>query len=105
MGYEYILMVVDYVSIWLEVIVTRTSHGKVVTKFNDQNIFTWFGCPGPIITDGGLHFTKFKFRSFFRRYGVQNRITTPYHPQANGQVELCNRQINKILQKVVKPDG
>jgi hypothetical protein len=28
-------------------------------------------------------------------------VTTPYHPQANGQVELSNREIKQILEKVV----
>ena len=34
-----------------------------------------------------------------------HRITSPYHPQANGQIELCNREIKKILKKIVKPKG
>lgn len=28
-------------------------------------------------------------------------MTTPYHPKANGQVELSNREIKQILDKVV----
>ena len=32
-GYEYILMVVDYLSKWVEAIPTRTNDHKIVLKF------------------------------------------------------------------------
>ena len=38
-----------------------------------------------------------------KKYGVTHRIATPYHPQTNGQAEISNREIKKILEKVVKP--
>ena len=34
-------------------------------------------------------------------YGVKHRVTTPYHPQTSGQVELSNRELKTILMKVV----
>ena len=36
---------------------------------------------------------------------MHHKVTPPYHPQANGQVELCNREVKKILKKVVGPYG
>ena len=44
-GYEYILMAVDYVTRWVEAIPTRTSEGRVVIRFLEQNIFCRYGCP------------------------------------------------------------
>ena len=55
-GYLYILLAVDYVSKWVESIPTRTNDHKVVLKFLKEHIFSRFGRPYTIISDGGLHF-------------------------------------------------
>ncbi|XP_070024871.1 uncharacterized protein [Nicotiana sylvestris] len=35
------------------------------------------------------------------RYGINHKVSTPYHPQASGQVEVSNREIKSILSKTV----
>ena len=48
---EYILLAVDYVSKWVEVIPSRTNEAKVIVKFLRENIFARFGMPCAIISD------------------------------------------------------
>ncbi|GKA46206.1 reverse transcriptase domain-containing protein [Tanacetum coccineum] len=49
-----------------------------------------------------------KFRSYLimektmKRYGVNHRSSTSYHPQTSGQVENPNRALKRILEKTVK---
>ena len=52
----YILLAVDYVSKWVEVIPTRTNDTRVVAKFLRSHIFTRFDTPRALITDGGTNF-------------------------------------------------
>ena len=35
------------------------------------------------------------------KYGLKQRLATPYHPQTSGQVELANREIKTMVMKVV----
>ncbi|XP_024042791.1 uncharacterized protein LOC127900653 [Citrus sinensis] len=37
------------------------------------------------------------------KYGVKHKIVTAYHPQSNGQTKVSNREIKRILEKVVNP--
>ena len=36
-----------------------------------------------------------------RKYSINHKLSTLYHPQTNGQVEVTNRQIKLILEKTV----
>ncbi|GKA56272.1 reverse transcriptase domain-containing protein [Tanacetum coccineum] len=37
-----------------------------------------------------------------KRYGVNHRFSTSYHPQTNGQVKNTNMALKRILEKTVK---
>ncbi|KAL6322464.1 hypothetical protein AAG906_008119 [Vitis piasezkii] len=47
------------------------------------------------------HFCNKPFSTLLQKYGVRHKVSTPYHPQTNGQAELANREIKRILTKVV----
>ena len=79
-GKEYILVAVDYVSKWVEAIPTRTNTHREVLRFVTRNIFSRYGYPRAIISDGGSHFNNAHFRALLKRYGVYHRVSTPYHP-------------------------
>jgi transposase InsO family protein len=98
---KYILVAVDYVSKWVEAIATPTADSAVVRKLFQKIIFPRFGVPRVVISDGGSHFINRQFDNLLHKYGVKHKVATPYHPQTNGQVEISNREIKNILQKVV----
>ena len=100
-GKFYILVGVDYVSKWVEAIPCKQNDHRVVLKFLKENIFSRFGVPKAIISDGGAHLCNKPFEALLSKYGVKHKVATPYHPQTSGQVELANREIKNILMKVV----
>ncbi|RVW78252.1 Retrovirus-related Pol polyprotein from transposon 17.6 [Vitis vinifera] len=58
----------------------------VVLKFLKENIFSRFGVPKAIISDGGAHFCNKPFEALLSKYGVKHKVATPYHPQTLGKL-------------------
>ncbi|XP_070042606.1 uncharacterized protein [Nicotiana tomentosiformis] len=100
-GNTYILVAMGYVCKWVEVAVFPNDEARSVVAILRKNIFTRFGTPGAIISDGGSHFCNKSFNNLLRKYGVTYKVMTPYHPQASGQVEVFNQEIKSILSKTV----
>ena len=76
----YILLAVDYVSKWVEAIPTRINDASVVAKFLRSHIFTRFGTPRALITNGGTHFCNKMVDKVLQKYGVRPRTSLAYHP-------------------------
>ncbi|XP_014524457.1 uncharacterized protein LOC106780674 [Vigna radiata var. radiata] len=80
---EYILVAVDYVSKWVEAATCQKNDAKTMVKFLKRQIFSRFGVPRIIISDGGSHFCNAQLA------------------KTNGQAEVSNREIKRILEKTV----
>ena len=72
-----------------------------VLGFIQINILSRFGAPRTIISDKGSHFTNKVFEKLVSRYGIKHVMGLAYHPQSNGQAEISNREIKKIIEKIV----
>ena len=100
-GNLYILLAVDYVSKWVKAIACRKNDANIVVSFLQKNILSRFGTPRTIISDGGSHFANKIFARLMSRYGIKPIMSLSYHPQTNGQAEISNREIKRILEKTV----
>ena len=49
-----------------------------------KNIYPWFGLPRKIITDRDPRFTSHFGQALTARIGVQQNISTAFHPQTDG---------------------
>jgi hypothetical protein len=104
-GYEYILVVVDYISKWVEALPCRAADAMHSKWVFHEVIFPRYGVLRIVISDGRSHFIDQTFRKALTKVGVDYRIATPYHPQTSGQAETSNTQIKNILQKTVNQMG
>ena len=100
-GNIYILLAVDYVSKWVEATACPINDATTVIRFIQRNILSRFGAPRTVISDEGSHFANKVFEKLMSRYGIKHMMGLAYHPQSNGQAEISNREIKKILEKMI----
>nr|GEW27466.1 reverse transcriptase domain-containing protein [Tanacetum cinerariifolium] len=77
-----------------------TNDARVVVKIL-KSLFSWFGTPKAIISDRGSHFCNDQFTRVMSKYGVTHHLSTAYHPQTSGQVEVTNHGLTRILERTV----
>ncbi|GKB47039.1 reverse transcriptase domain-containing protein [Tanacetum coccineum] len=99
-GNKYILVAIDYLSKLDEAKALPSNDARVVCKFL-KSLFARFGTPRAIISDRDTHFCNDQFTKVKLKYGVTHRLSTPYHPQISGQVEVSNRGLKRILKRTV----
>ena len=101
-GYTYILVLIDYVSKWVEAVATRADDAKTVVKHIKSLILHRYGVPRAIISDRGTHFCNRTLGALLAKYHVTHKVSTSYHPKQ--MAKISNKQIKGILDKVVRPD-
>ncbi|GJU89495.1 reverse transcriptase domain-containing protein [Tanacetum coccineum] len=99
-GNKYILVAVDYLSKWVEAKALPTNNARVVCKFL-KSLFARFGAPHAIISDLGTYFCNDQFAKVMLKYRVTHRLSTAYHPQTSGQVEVSNQGLKRILERTI----
>nr|GEZ28044.1 reverse transcriptase domain-containing protein [Tanacetum cinerariifolium] len=77
-----------------------TNDARVIFKIL-KSLFSRFGTPRAIISDRGTHFCNDQFEKVMLKYGVTHRLSTVYHPQTSGQVEVLNRRLKRILERTI----
>ena len=64
---------VDYVSKWVEVIVSPINDTRVFNKFFKRVIFPRFGITRVLISDAGTYFIERKFKAMITKYGLYHK--------------------------------
>ncbi|GJZ24423.1 reverse transcriptase domain-containing protein [Tanacetum coccineum] len=99
-GNKYIIVAVEYLSKWVEVKALPINDAPVVVKFL-KSLFARFRTLRAIISNRGTHFCNEQLAKVMLKYGVTHRLSTAYHPQTSGKVEVSNRGLKRILEKTV----
>ena len=82
-----------------------TSYAKLnaakVATFIRSHIICRYGVPHELISDRGVHF-RGEVDTLLQRYDIQHHRSSAYRPQKNGAVEAANKNIKRILRKMIE---
>jgi hypothetical protein len=97
-GKDAILNIVDHYmkQIHLFPVTTQLTADGVASIYFEQ-IFPLHGIPKKIISDRGPQFAARSMHTLYKCLGIDAGLTTAYHPQANGQVERKNQEVEIYL--------
>jgi hypothetical protein len=97
-GKDAILNIVDHYTkqIHLFPVTTQLTADGVASIYFKQ-VFPLHGIPKKIISDRGPQFAARSMHALYKRLGIDAGLTTAYHPQANGQVERKNQEVEIYL--------
>ncbi|KAG6478323.1 hypothetical protein ZIOFF_061759 [Zingiber officinale] len=94
---KFLLVAVDYFSKWVEAEPLAKITEQMVKKFIWQNIICRFSIPRRLISDNGRQFKGTLLEDWCKSYGIEQHFTSVAYPQSNGQAEVANREILRIL--------
>ena len=100
-GKSYILLCTDCLTKWVDVKAMKHACDEKVAEFLYEEIFTRYGVPKELVTKQGVQFTSNLISTLMKQYNIKHQKSSPYHPQANGQVEVTNCKLENILTKIV----
>ena len=92
-GNEYILMMVDSFTKWVECVPLPSQTAEMTARAAINEFFVRFGYPFEIFTDQGRNFESELFQKVCELLQIHKSRTTPYRPSGNGQVERYNRTL------------
>ena len=94
---KFLVVGMDYFTKWVEAEALATITEKNIRSFVRKNIICRYGIPRVLVSNNGRQFDNSAFRDFYSELGIKNHYSSPAHSQANGQVEVTNRSLLKII--------
>ena len=99
------LIIVDRFSAWLHIYSCSQDGTSTSLIKHCRKLFTDYGTPEELMSDGGPQFIANDFDNFLKTWGVEHNKSSAYYPQSNGRAELGVKSAKKILRDNVGPNG
>ena len=73
----------------------------VVMDFLQDHIMTRFGVPISLFFNNATYFSSIRLTAFAHEKGIKLHYSANYYPQGNGLEESMNKNLIRILKKIV----
>ena len=94
----------DRYSNWLSVLVLPQDDSQhLIQALREYS--TYFGIPRLLSSDGASIFTSAETEEFCKRWGIEQRISSSYHPVSNKRAELAVKSSKRLVRDNMNEDG
>jgi hypothetical protein len=78
-------------------LVTQT----IVKRFIEKDMFFCYALPATMITDNAQNFNGKLIAELCTKWKIKHLNSSPYRPKMNGVVKVANKNLKKIIQKMI----
>ena len=103
-GARHVLIIVDAFSKWIDLVPLQELTAEAVTTAFKERVLARFGRPVEVTSDNGAEY-KAEFHKLCLDLGIDHRLITPGHPEANGMAERIVGVMKRALRKYVLQHG
>ena len=96
-GKDAILTIVDQGCSRAAVFIPCTNNitGEGITQLYMNHVYKWFRLPKKVISDHDPRFTSHFWKALTRRLGIEQNLSTVFHPQTDGLSERKNQWVEQ----------
>ena len=103
-GNQYVMVVGDYQTKWMEAFALPDAKAATVAKKLVEEFVCRYGVPQELHSDQGTNFESELFAEMCKLLGIKKTRTTAYNPKSDGLVERFNRTLMNIIAILVEED-
>ena len=102
-GFNAILTIVDHGCSRAAIFILCTTNisGPGIAQLYLDYVYRWFGLPTKIISDRDPRFTSHFGKAITKKLGIEQNLSTAFHPQTDGLSERKNQWIEQYLCTIV----
>ena len=94
---KFLLVGINYFMKWVKAEPLATITERNIRNFVWKNIGCYFRIPRVLVSNNGNQFNNEAFQDFCQQLSIKNHYSLLAYPQANGQVEVANRSLLKLI--------
>ncbi|RDX74646.1 Pol polyprotein, partial [Mucuna pruriens] len=99
--HRFILVAIDYFTKWVEAALYANVTKSIMVKFIKKDIICQYRLPVHIITNNGINLNNKMMTELCEQFKIKHHHSMPYRPKMNGAIVEANKNIKKIVQKMV----
>lgn len=103
-GHIYLLTIMDMATRYPEAIPLRSLSSRIIVK-ELFKFFTHMGFPREIQSDQGSVFVSKLFKQTLKELGIEQILSSAYHPQSQGALERYHQTFKTMLKKYCEDTG